>query len=487
VSQSSRTCDVVVVGFGGAGAAAAIEAHDAGARVLVIEKAAAGGGNTQVAGGNIRIVRDPAKMVRHFRALSEQGTDVESIEAHVRGLTALPTWIEKLGGVLSPDERGVGTMFVDGPPYCPREYSGSAFPAVEGAGGLGGRYRWPMQNGHDRGEAAFAMLERAVVERGIEVISDCAARALIRESATGRVTGMTCALADDDDLQVSATSGVILACGGYAWDSGLQRDYLGAAMPSSSPPHRNTGDGVRMAEAIGAALWHMRAAVLQLGLLAPGFDASFPIRIRERGFIIVDQHARRFCDETRLDGHDGGILLQDRDMRTITRLRLPSVLIFDERTRLAGPIVGTDRGYNRGGGWSSDNGAEVEKGWIERGITAAELARKFGLDPQDLEATVSAFNRDIEKDADAFGRRSADGWPLSGPFYGVRLWPCIVNTQGGPRRAPDGRVLDPFGAAIPGLFGAGELGSIWTSLYPGGGNFGEAFVSGRAAGATAAR
>jgi succinate dehydrogenase/fumarate reductase flavoprotein subunit len=476
----------VVVGFGGAGAAAAIEAHDAGARVLVIEKAAVGGGNTRVAGGNIRIVRGAAKMMQHFRALSERGTDVESIQAHVEGLTALPAWIEKLGGVLSPDERGVGTLFVEGPPYCPREYSGSAFPAVAGADGLGGRYRWPLQNGLDRGEAAFAMLERNVAERGIEVTSECAARRLIRDGATGRVTGVTGTLPGGTELQARATSGVILACGGFAWDTALQRDYLGAVLPSSSPPHRNAGDGVRMAEAIGAALWHMRAAVLQLGILAPGFDASFPVRIRERGFIIVDQHAKRFCDESRLDGHDGGILLQGLDMRSATRLRLPSVLIFDERTRLAGPVVGTDRGYNRGGGWSNDNGAEVEKGWIETGATPAELARRFGLDPADLEATVATFNRDLEMGSDAFGRRPADSWPLSGPFYGVRIWPCIVNTQGGPRRAADGRILDPFGATIPGLFGAGELGSIWTGLYPGGANFGEALVSGRTAGATAA-
>ncbi len=86
-------------------------------------------------------------------------------------------------------------------------------------------------------------------------------------------------------------------------------------------------------------------------------------------------------------------------------------------------------------------------------------------------------------------RRSSRGRKMSvlkSPFYGIPLWPCLLNTQGGPRHGTRGEVIGLEGIAIPGLFAAGELGSIWIDLYPGGGNLIEAIVSGRIAGAAAA-
>jgi succinate dehydrogenase/fumarate reductase flavoprotein subunit len=68
------------------------------------------------------------------------------------------------------------------------------------------------------------------------------------------------------------------------------------------------------------------------------------------------------------------------------------------------------------------------------------------------------------------------------PFYGIEVRPALFNTQGGPRRNEHGEVLSVDGSPIPGLFGAGELGSIWAALYPGAGNVSEAIVSGRIAG-----
>ena len=61
------------------------------------------------------------------------------------------------------------------------------------------------------------------------------------------------------------------------------------------------------------------------------------------------------------------------------------------------------------------------------------------------------------------------------------LWPCLLNTQGGPRRNARAEVLDVHGQPIPGLYSAGELGSMWGQLYPGAGNIGEALVTGQIA------
>jgi hypothetical protein len=206
--------------------------------------------------------------------------------------------------------------------------------------------------------------------------------------------------------------------------------------------------------------------------------------MRERGFIIVDRSGRRFCDESSLGGHAGGDLLDHRNHHTGIWDRVPSYVIFDEATRLAGPITVPDTGFNAGSGWSADNSMPVEKGWIATSNSIAGLAAKLELPASNLVATVDDYNRGIDADRDAFGRSRLDAMPLNqGPFFGIALWPTLYNTQGGPRRSARGEILDPWGAPIPGLFGAGELGSIFSTHYPGGMNYGEAFVSGRVAGA----
>lgn len=483
--QQADTFDVVVVGYGGAGAAAAIEASDAGADVLIVEKFPTGGGTTSMAGGNIRSVVDAGKMVAHLEALTGGTTDRASIEAHVRGLLALPAWIERCGGFIQPDPNEVlGAGRKPGPPY-PGATVGTMFPGVVGGDGIGLRYRWPKtrNNGLSRGRAAWAMLSRNVEQRRITVLTNTTVRKLVRDGASGRVNGLVAERADSEIL-VTARQGVVLASGGFAWNKDMLREWIGVALPSAAPPHRNTGDGICMAQAVGASLWHMNAAVLALGFQVPGHEATFSFKMRERGFILVDRAAERFCDESKLAGHSGGLLLEQRNYDTATWQRIPSYVIFDEATRLAGPITTPDAGFNLDSGWSDDNSTPVDKGWIATATSIRGLAGKLGLGADALAATVDRYNRDIEADRDGFGRSQLDAAPLDkGPFYGIALWPTVYNTQGGPRRSPRGEILDPWGNPIPGLFGAGELGSIFSTLYPGGMNSGEALTSGRVAGA----
>ena len=103
------------------------------------------------------------------------------------------------------------------------------------------------------------------------------------------------------------------------------------------------------------------------------------------------------------------------------------------------------------------------------------------------ENTIRRYNEycKVGKDAD-FGRSKEDLRVLEPPFHAIRLWPAFVNTQGGPRRDKESRVLDPEGHPIPRLYAAGELGSIWGYLYQGACNITEALVFGRIAGENAA-
>ena len=70
---------------------------------------------------------------------------------------------------------------------------------------------------------------------------------------------------------------------------------------------------------------------------------------------------------------------------------------------------------------------------------------------------------------------------IEGPFYGLRLYQGMMNTQGGPKRAANGQIVDINENPIPRLFGAGEFGVIYSYNYNGGGNVGEAISSGRLA------
>ena len=168
--------------------------------------------------------------------------------------------------------------------------------------------------------------------------------------------------------------------------------------------------------------------------------------------------------------------------------RVPLWAIFDEQTRRRGPLSRGTAGYNRDlYSWSLDNSAEVAKGWIRQGNTAAELASRISVDPKCWRKPSPGITAYCEsgKDAD-FGRPKEDLRALEPPFYAIQLWPALINTQGGPRRDKESRVLDPEGKPIPRLYAAGELGSIWGYLYQGACNIGEALVFGRIAGKNAA-
>ena len=170
--------------------------------------------------------------------------------------------------------------------------------------------------------------------------------------------------------------------------------------------------------------------------------------------------------------------------------RIPSYAVFDDVTRRRGPLhpsykVGAIRDHYE---WSLDNSKEVAKGWIKRGKTIRELAKKISVDESMLENAVARYNECCKAGIDTeFGRSRESLEPIEqSPYYAIELRPCLLNTQGGPRRDKEGRVLDTKGKPIPRLYSAGELGSLWGFLYDGGGNLAECLASGRIAGRNAA-
>ncbi len=225
-----------------------------------------------------------------------------------------------------------------------------------------------------------------------------------------------------------------------------------------------------------------------MGIQAPGFAAALMIGFLSEGFIFADKYGRRFVNEAGIEVHEYYRELSHFDVEKMEFPRVPFWAIFDEQTRRRAPVSRDTSGYNRDlYKWSLDNSEEIAKGWILKGKNAGELASKMSVDPRSLEETIARFNRSCQagKDAD-FGRPKEDLRALEPPLYALQLWPALLNTQGGPRRDKESRVLDPDGKPIPGLYAAGELGSIWGYLYQGACNIGESLVFGRIAGKNAA-
>jgi succinate dehydrogenase/fumarate reductase flavoprotein subunit len=472
--------DVAVIGLGGAGAVAAIEAHDAGASVIALEKAETGGGTTQESSGNIRIIADHDKAANHYHALTLGTTPLSMMQVFTRGVSEIPKWIESLGGEIAETQADpIRYIF----PYVAPTTS---YPDFVDSDGIGGRFAVKSDRDEGGGAALWRVLHKNVQSRGIQVLYNARANRLVKER--GRIVGVT-ALSPDGEVSVKVSRAVVLTCGGFSYNPEMQRQFIGMELAAFSPPRRNTGDGIKMGQDVGADLWHMTAAVAGFGYRVSGYEAAFCAGIRSEGFLIVDQKARRYLNEGHVEFHSGLLSTQLIDSVEGRRYRVPSYLMFDEETRVSGPIATrVKHSYNQRFGWSDDNSEEIKKGWIKVGSSLEDFARQFDIPATMLLGTLNSYNEACDRGNDEFGRskhlmRRID----RPPFFGIPIWPALSNTQGGPRRNERAQVVDVFGNGIPGLYSAGELGSIWGSLYPGAGNVSECIVFGRIAGRNAAR
>jgi succinate dehydrogenase/fumarate reductase flavoprotein subunit len=305
----------------------------------------------------------------------------------------------------------------------------------------------------------------------------------------GRVAGVRCA-GKDVELVVRAEGGVVLSCGGYGYDEQLCINYLKASPTYFYGNPGNTGDGVRMAQAVGADLWHMNQMVGRaMGhfTLDDGRPLTIQAVIAGAGYLITDKHGRRFADEfpQSVMKHSFYYHLLQYDPDAHDYPRIPCFWFFDHK-RVATAVTRLNVGLLSVGyyDWSPDNSKEIAKGWIRTADTIEELAELVGIsDPAAAATEVAEYNDACRTGRpDRLGRPQASMVALEPPFYCMALWPGGPNTCGGPRRNERAEVVDPYGEPIPGLYGAGELGEAVGMLYPAdGGNLSESVAFGRIA------
>lgn len=462
--------DVIVVGAGMAGLAAAIEAAAGGARVTVLDSNSVGGGHAILASG-FSLVGTPLQERMGYR------DDVEAAIADILawGEDADPWWVRHYVEASRPEvhdwlvARGVQFAMILPNPE-------DSIP------------RFHLPRGAAAG-AALPVLREALANERISFIWNHEVSGLLRD-ASG-VSGIRARdLRSGGQLELHA-SAVILATGGFESNDRLVREHWPAARAVPDPlyvgaGHFATGGGLQLASDAGAALVRMdRQLVYVTGMPDPRDAAGRRgLLVLNPAAIMVDGSGRRFIDEAGAS----------KDIEALVLSRSPATywLVFDEPARAQLMI--------RGGPWLDAGTIEREimadPALVSRGGDIRALALAAGLPADELAATVARYNRFVREGEDADFRRFGGATtghlpPLldTPPFYAIQLFPMTRKSMGGIAIDHQTRVLDAAGRPIRGLYAAGEVTGIAgiNGSHGGSGTFlGPSLLQGRMAGQAAA-
>lgn len=476
--------DIVIVGFGGAGGSAAIEAADLGCKVLIIDKCMKGlhGGNTRYCGQGICVPQNGAEQfATYFKALRgyfETPSDA-IIDAFATKAEETPAWLEHLGVDLS-------NVLIEP----------SAGEFKEWPGGGGSDAQAGPTTTYRCSQSTFDGAFYKVITDGVDARSDlidvwysCQAKHLLQDPETKVVHGVQ--FEHDGELyNVRARNGVIMACGGYENNQQMQQDYL--LIPQTTPYGSvyNTGDGIDMAVEVGARLWHMGNQAGPLWCFkGPECEHGLTNLMGVTGQILVGPDGTRFMCESGMNRHGH---LSEGGRYNPQPTTYPAYIIMDSAY-----LSSKEHLYPSFSAFSVD---EIAAGYFIVGNTIEELADKIYEDMPDfarlpnytenmgsyterLVNTVETWNASVEAGVDAeFGRTAQTMSPISEPpFYALKQDIMMFNTQGSPERDELARVIDMDGNPIPHLYSAGEFGAIWSDIYNGGCNLAECITFGRIA------
>jgi succinate dehydrogenase/fumarate reductase flavoprotein subunit len=499
-----EAADVVVVGYGYAGAVAALEAHDAGADVLLIEKMPDPGGISITSGGNVRTVESAEEGFRHLQATNAGTTPDSVLRAFAAGMKEIPAYFEKLSRVSGAtiDRRQADGNY----PFPGTETFG--YVSINHVPDFDAQRSYPFVSSYvpihrAAGVRLFKVIEDNIRLRRIRVMLSTPARRLLTGKG-GEIRGVL-AEGHGRPIAIKARRSVVLACGGFEANADMQRQYWQEKPVLNAAYMGNTGDGILMAQKVGAALWHMWHYHGVYGFKHP--DPGYPFGIRPKRlpdwipgeaarpdvkvpWIIVDRLGRRYMNEYQPYTQDTTWrAMATLDAHSMSYLRIPSYMILDESGRNAYPIVSptfNDRRFKFA--WSETTLRELEGRILHKYNSLSELAGAMKVDDQTFATTIADWNAACDSGTDpAHGRPPTSMLKIATPpFYYAEIWPICSNTHGGPVHDAEQRVLDAFGEPIPRLFAAGELGGVFGHLYMSGGNLAECFVGGWTAGRNAA-
>lgn len=443
------TADVVVIGAGGAGVAAAVEACDAGAKVVLLEQMPAIGGTTATSQGLVGGYESKftKEMDVHY-TFEEMYANLMSNASYRLDPTLTGITIEKSGETIDWMAERLGMNF---------------YQVTVGYGPLT-MMHW-IENA---GVGMKTAMEQTLAGTSVELMLETRATELLMNE-DGSVKGVK-ATRGADTVLVYADS-VVIATGGYANNPELtarldpeKAGTYGIGFPGS------TGDGLIMASNVGAALTHtgdMMCVLKDYEIMSEHNGTSATANVSS--FISRDN--------TVLLGASGKRFVNEKDIGYMTqKLNSP---VFDQMHK-----DGT--GYV----WAISDKASLEAKGVKRGLdmefitadTFEELAAKMGLDEAAVVETLTNYNTYCETGHDPeFGRLLLA--KLEAPYCAVKVVPCEIITYGGIARNEQAEVIRADGTVIPGLYTAGEASA--NSAYMGF-TISNAFTWGRIAGNGAA-
>ena len=462
VGRWDDEADVVVVGLGCAGASAALEAAEAGARVIVLERASAGGGASAMAGGSIYLgggtpvqeacgFTDTAEdMFRFLMAACGPDADEAKVREYCDGSLEHFDW-----------------LVAHGVPFKGSYHEAPVYEVLtdDGLQLSGGETAWPFSTvappvprGHcpqveqRSGIKLMEALIDALAATDARTCTDTTVQRLVMDDDR-RVVGVV-ARHYGDELAIRARGGVVLTAGGFSFNDEMVRQHA----PWLDDPRcfklgtdGDDGRGIRMAQAVGAAVRHMDSA--EVSCPAPP-HVLMPS-------LLVNAAGQRFINEDVYHGRAGqaAVFRQDKDV----------FLVLDLATYEANPSF-------------------LKITWAAE--TVAELEDDMGLPEGSLQATVELYNRHAVKGEDPLFHKAPE-WvrPLEPPFGAIDLRGGIygVFTLGGLHTLPTGQVLDLDGGPVEGLYAAGRTTSgIPARGYVSGISLGDGTFFGRRAGRHAA-
>lgn len=476
VKRWDREVEVVVVGYGAAGACAAIEAAEAGAATLVLERGWRGGGTSAESTGQIYmgggtplqkacgVADDPDEMAKYLVASCGPGADEAKIRLFSDRSVEHYHWLTSRGVPFDHDivPYEVSTMPEPGKSLT---YTGSerAWPFCEIAK--------PAPRGHNvqkdgaaSGEFLMQILLQAAERAGVTVQPKTDCRRLVVED-DGRVVGVVSRVEGSEQF-VRARRGVVLSSGGFVQNDEMIRwnapELLRCGRPIAAESS-DDGSGIRMGVAAGGAAIRMGSAVIVLGF-------AYGNRDNIRG-ILVNGQGQRYINEDVYQSLHGEVALLRQNGEVY--------LIVDDSIYQPNP---TEPEYEG-----------TTYPLLAVGETAEELETEMGLPRGSLTQTLATYNAHAAKGEDPYFHKEAcwlqalDKPPYAAIDLRVGRGPYSIFTLGGLHTNTNQAVLGHHGQIIPGLFAAGRTASgIPAQGYNSGLSLGDCTFSGRIAGTAVA-
>lgn len=454
------SADVIVVGGGGAGMAAATRLAQLGKSVILVEKSGFLGGAISVSGGNQVVMGSQLQIDNGVAddSVESMVADFEANGANKNNKEILTLFAENVGATTDWLVASCGITFEEGLHQL-GEYSHNRELAYTGGG------------------AGFAeAMRKAVEEAGVQVLLNTKAESLIADNGT--VTGVKAASSDAD---YTLTAGdVVLATGGYGANKDMLTDEMKSALYYG--PASSTGEGIQMAQAVGAQTANME------------YGKRYPNGIE------VSEGMAKSTIAGNIVGWTMSAILVNKDGNRVVNEKASNRTILEEELKQEGGELYLLLDAETFEAWKAKlapagiSDADIEK-YLEangtttpvfaHGETLEEAAAAAGINADNLKATVEKYNGFVAKGSDDdFGRAASYLTKTigEGPYYIVEQKPRFATTMGGLVINTSMQVLNEAGEPISGLYAAGEnCGQVMGDDSPSGANNAWALTSGKLA------